>query len=75
VIDIDFPHREIVHIRGGDRSVNSERGSRDQTVGLVKGHPSARELTSPGAGTDPLCRAQRRDPQTVEQATGYWFFY
>jgi hypothetical protein len=73
VIDSDIRHREIVDIRSGDISANSESGSRNQTVGLVKGHSSVRELTSPRAGSDPLSGAQRREPQTVEQASGYWF--
>jgi hypothetical protein len=74
VIDRDLPHREVVDVCGGDRSTYSERGSRDQAVGLVEGHSSLRELTSPGTGADPLSGAQWRDPQTVEQAPGYWFF-
>jgi len=75
VIDIDFSQGEIADVCGGDRSTNSERGSCDQTVGLVERHSSVCELTSPSAGADPLGSAQGCDPQTVEQAPGYWFFY
>jgi len=73
VIYSDFRHREIVDVRGGDISANSESGSRNQTVGLMKGHSSVSELTSPCASTDSLSGAQRREPQTVEQPSGYWF--
>ena len=58
--------------RGGDRSVQlPTAASRDQTVGLVKGHPSGLRNDVARSRHGSPRRAKWRDPQTVEQATGY----
>jgi hypothetical protein len=35
VLDGDLPHRKVVDVGGSKSSTNSQRSSRDQTVGLV----------------------------------------
>ena len=69
VIDLEFWHRKVAHVRGGKRRANANRSRTDETIGLVQRHPAPSELATPATGKLTFGGAKRSDTQTAEQST------
>ncbi len=69
VLDIEFRHREIGNVRRGQRRGDPDGRGCDQAVSLVEGDPALGELTTPAACTLRFGGAERRQPESPNQAT------
>lgn len=67
MIDGQLRHWEVVDVGCCQRPVDAQRSGRNEAIGLVEGDTPPGELTPPGAGPNPLGRAQWSEAKTVEQ--------
>ena len=68
VIDLEFWHRKVAHVRGGKRRANANRGRTNETIGLVQRHPAPSELATPGASALAFRGTKRCNTQSAKES-------